>query len=126
MVEQLWGRDDHEYILTVAAEHRDTIQVMLVVERFGSDAGLLAGWLDTGRYRTDGLAGGEIDAVQVLHDGRVRVETTDGQLTVAANEFDRMTLEMLKDLFDSKRFTSDAAVGQWLEDHGIPSDLWVY
>jgi hypothetical protein len=126
VVEQMWGRDDHEYIVTIDAAHRRDIQRLLIEERFAGDAEAIVEWLSGRGYRIEGTGRGTVRDVRALRDWAVRIDTTGGAVTVASDDFDRMTLGMLKDLFDSKRFEHDAAFRQWLEGHGIPSDLWVY
>jgi hypothetical protein len=126
LVEQFFGRDDHEYAVTVGSAHRNTVQVMLVVERFGADAGEMLSWLRDRGYSVDGEGEGPLANVQVLGDGTLRVTASEGTFTVGAGDFDRLTLDVLKDLFDAERFRSDAEFKKWLDEHGVPASTWTY
>lgn len=125
-VGEAWGGDGYEYWVTVRSAQRNALLVLLVEERFGDDAEALTSWLMSHRVGMSGHAGGTIDRIRVERGHRVVVSTTRGDLTVAANEFDPVTLGLLKDLFEGKRFEHDAAFRQWLTDHDVPTDFFSY
>lgn len=125
-VGRVWGKDDYAYVLTVAAEYRDVVLVMLVTELLGSDAGAMQAWLADRDFAVVGGGRGSIADVQVGRRGEVRVERSHGYFVVRASEFDRLTLAVLEALFDSKRFEHDAAFRIWLNDHGIPTEFWSF
>ena len=56
-------RGEYEYWVTIGAEHRDTVLVMLVTERFSGDAGTVRPWLKANGFRFRGIGRGDIEQV---------------------------------------------------------------
>ena len=77
-------------------------------------------------FTVDGAGGSSIDRVQVTRTGAVRVATSGGAFIVHSSEFDRLTLEVLKDLFDSGRFEHDAGFRDWLTEHNLATEFFSY
>lgn len=125
-VEEVWGGGEYEYWVTVGAEERGVLMVMLVVERFGDDAASAMAWLRRHGIRSSGSMSGTTDAVQVGRGHRVRITAAQGRVTVRGSEFDRMTLTLLQDLFRSGRFTHSSAFRSWLSDHDVPARFFSY
>ena len=125
-VSEAWGSGEYEYWVTVRAAERGVLLVLLVVERFGDDADALVRWLESQEVAMSGSGGGTVDRVRVAGEWSVFVETAGGVVTVAGTEFDRFTLALIKELFDSKRFEHDAAFRQWLTDHDVPTEFFSY